>query len=67
MEAAKEEKKRGKMMKKKAQQTLDFTSVTGPREFTRTGVLNAVTRLIATNNQVSTSFDRKTHLIITYI
>ena len=58
MEAEKEEEKRGRTTKKKEQQTLDFKSVTGPREFTRAGVLNAVTKLIATNNQVSASFER---------
>jgi len=44
---------RGRQTKKKQQQTLDFKIVTGPREFTRSGVLQAVAALIATNNQVS--------------
>ena len=57
METEKEEAKRGRTTKKKNQQTLDFTSVTGPQEFTRAAVLNAVTKLIATNNQVSSSFE----------
>ena len=35
------------------QQQLDFSVVTGPREFTRIGTLQAVTTLIASNNQVS--------------
>lgn len=56
MEAEKEDKKRGRMTKKKEQQSLDFETVTGPREFTRLGVLNAVTKLIATNNEVSLFF-----------
>lgn len=36
----------------KQQQLLDYTKVTGPREFTRDGVLHAVAKLIATDNQV---------------
>ena len=48
---AMEEEKR--MSKKAKQQQLDFKTVTGPREFTREGVLHAVATLIATNNQVS--------------
>jgi hypothetical protein len=35
------------------QQQLQFQSVTVPGEFTRAAVLHAVTKLIATNNQVS--------------
>jgi hypothetical protein len=38
---------------KKEQQLLNFATVTGPKEFTRAETLNAVTKLIATNNQVS--------------
>src|SRR6202522_3174315 len=38
METEKEEAKRGRTTKKKNQQTLDFTSVTGPQEFTRAAV-----------------------------
>jgi hypothetical protein len=53
MEEEKEAKKKGRLTKKQAQQLLIFPTVTGPREFTREGVLNAVTRLIATNNLVS--------------
>src|SRR5271155_299478 len=34
------------------QSTLGFEKVTGPREFTREGVLEAVTKLIATDDQV---------------
>lgn len=52
MEEEKEEAKRGQATKKKTQQLLDFASVTGPREFTRARTLEAVTKLIATNNQV---------------
>jgi hypothetical protein len=53
MEDEKEAEKRGRMSKKAKQQHLDFKTVTGPHEFTRAGVLHAVTNLIATNNQVS--------------
>ena len=42
----------GQATKKKTQQLLDFASVTGPREFMRVRTLEAVTKLIATNNQV---------------
>ena len=52
MEDEKEAEKRGQVTKKQAQQLLDFKSVTGPREFTRAHTLEAVTKLIATNNQV---------------
>jgi hypothetical protein len=52
MEEEKEEAKRGQATKKKTQQLLDFASVTGPREFMRVRTLEAVTELIATNNQV---------------
>lgn len=48
-----EEKAAGQVSKKKAQQQLDFRNVSGPREFTRAGILQAVAKLIATNNQVS--------------
>ena len=44
-----EEKRLGKT---KAQQVLAFEMVTGPREFTRPNVLEAVAKLIASNNQV---------------
>src|SRR5271155_3661964 len=50
MEESKEAAKQGTKGK---QQQLAFKTVTGPREFTRAGVLHAVTKLIATNNQVS--------------
>lgn len=53
MEEEKEAEKQGRLMKKQQQQQLSFQTVTGPREFTRAGVLHAVTKLIATNNQVS--------------
>jgi len=48
MEEEKEAEKRGRLTKKKEQQTLSFKTVTGPREFTRAGVLHAVANLIAT-------------------
>jgi len=38
------------------QQELGFKVVKGPCEFTRTGTLNAIAKLIATNNQVSFIF-----------
>ena len=53
MEEEKAAEKRGRQTKKQRQQTLDFKLVTGPRDFTRAGVLHAVAALIATNNQVS--------------
>jgi hypothetical protein len=53
MEEDKEAEKQGRLTKKQQQQQLSFQTVTGPREFTRAGVLHAVTKLIATNNQVS--------------
>ena len=53
MEDDKAAKKEGRMTKKEQQQQLNFKSVTGPREFTRASVLQAVSKLIATNNQVS--------------
>jgi hypothetical protein len=59
MEAEKALEKRGRQTKKKAQQLLDFKGVVGPREFTRAGTLQAVAKLIATNNQVSLSNHRK--------
>ena len=52
MEEEKAVVERGIMMTKKGQQLLDFASVVGPREFTRAGILEAVAKLIATNNQV---------------
>ena len=52
MEEEKAVAERGVMTKKKGQQLLDFASVVGPREFTRAGILEAVAKLIATNNQV---------------
>jgi DNA-binding LacI/PurR family transcriptional regulator len=51
MQDEKEAEKR--LTKKQEQQQLSFKTVTGPREFTRAGVLHSVTELIATNNQVS--------------
>jgi hypothetical protein len=39
--------------KEHGQQQLGFKAMTGPREFTRAGTLQAVANLIATNNQVS--------------
>jgi len=55
MEEEKEVKEQGRLTKKQQQQLLDFKTVTGPRKFTREAVLHAVTKLIATNNQVSHS------------
>lgn len=48
-----EEENKKQLTKKQEQQQLNFKTVTGPREFTRAGVLQSVTKLIATNNQVS--------------
>ena len=53
MEEEKEAANRGRLTQKQQQQQLSFKTVTGPREFTRAAVLHAVTKLIATNNQVS--------------
>ena len=53
MEEEKEAKARGQLTKKQQQQQLDFKTVTGPQEFTRASVLHTITKLIATNNQVS--------------
>ena len=68
MEEAKEEAKRGPSTKKKMQQRLDYKSVTGPHEFTRARMLEAVTKLIATNNQVcfSALHSWKSNLLRTY-
>jgi len=52
MEEEKEAEARGQLTKKQQQQKLDFKTVTGPLEFTRAGILHAVTVLIATNYQV---------------
>ena len=52
MEEEKEANKKGRLTKKQEQQQLTFQTVTGPREFMREGVLNAVTKQIAINNQV---------------
>lgn len=52
MEEERVAEERGRLTNKMKQQQLDFKTVTGPREFTRAGVLQAVTELIATNNQV---------------
>ena len=40
-------------VKAQGQQQLAFKTMIGPREFTRAGTLDAVAKLIATNNQVS--------------
>jgi len=53
MEEEKEAEEQGRMSNKEKQQLLDFKKVTGPHEFTRANVLQAVANLIATNNQVS--------------
>jgi len=52
MEEDKEANERGRLTKKQQQQQLDFKTVIGPAEFTRAAALHAVTKLIATNNQV---------------
>lgn len=48
-----EKKNKKELTKTQEQQQLNFKPVIGPREFTRAGVLQSVTELIATNNQVS--------------
>jgi len=53
MEKEKAAAVRGPLTKKQQQQQLDFPKVIGPQEFTRAGALHAVTKLIATNDQVS--------------
>jgi hypothetical protein len=62
MEEEKDEEKRGKMSNKQRQQQLAFKTMTGPREFTREGILDAVVKLIATNNQVNFSHDNYYHI-----
>ena len=52
MEEEKAVAERGIMMKKKGQRLLDFASVVVLCEFTRARILEAVAKLIATNNQV---------------
>lgn len=49
MEEEKAAEKEGRQMK---QHQLDFKTVVEPHEFTKGGVLTAVTKLIATNNKV---------------
>jgi hypothetical protein len=56
MEEEKEAEERGLLTKKQQQQNLNFKTVTGPVEFTREGVLHAVTVLIATNYQVKIQY-----------
>ncbi len=51
--AKKEDEERGRNAKNEVQQTLNFTVATGPREFTRAATLQAVSKLIATDNLVS--------------
>jgi len=53
MQEALDVAKRGEPTTKKQQQQLQFLTVTGTREFTRAGTLHAITKLIATNNQVN--------------
>ena len=53
MEEEKVAEKHGRLMKKQQLLLLHFKTVTGPRKFTRVGILQAVTKLIVTNNQVS--------------
>jgi len=52
MEEEKELEKHGRTTKKQAQQLLNFESIMGPHEFMRAGPLQAVAKLIVTNNQV---------------
>jgi len=52
MEEEKEEQERGQSTKKQMQQKLDFKTMMGPCEFTRSGVVHAVVKLIVMNNQV---------------
>jgi len=68
MEEEKEEEKRGRMTKKQKQQHLDFKAITGPREFTRAGALDAVARLIVTNNLVGYQYMcPPAKLVVTYL
>ena len=53
MEEEKEVEEQGWMSNKGKQQLLDFKTVTGPYEFIRVNVLQAIANLIATYNQVS--------------
>jgi hypothetical protein len=48
MEAEKQAKSKGE-----TQTTLEFEKTKGPREFTRDGILDAVAKLIATDDEVS--------------
>jgi hypothetical protein len=49
----KQDEERVQKDKNEVQQTLNFTAFVGPREFTRADTLHAVSKLIATDNQVS--------------
>ena len=53
MEEDKVAEKCGQMMKKQQQLLLHFKTITGPCEFTRVGILQAVMKLIVTNNKKS--------------
>ena len=53
MEEEKVVEKHGWLMKKQQHQQLHFKTITGPCKFMRVGILQAVTKLIVTNNQVS--------------
>ena len=53
MEEEKVAEKHGRLMKKQQLLLLHFKTITRPCEFMRVGILQAVTKLIATNNQVS--------------
>jgi hypothetical protein len=55
MEAAKAAEKGVVSGNEGGQSKLGFEKVIGPREFTRAGTLDAVAKLIVTNNQVSES------------
>ena len=52
MQEDKRAEEQGQMTKKQRQQQLDFKTITGPCELTRSGTLQAVAKLIVTNNQV---------------
>ncbi|KIK00081.1 hypothetical protein K443DRAFT_132801 [Laccaria amethystina LaAM-08-1] len=52
MQEEKEAKDKGQLTKKQQQHLSDFKTVTGPCEFTRQAALQAVMKLIATNNQL---------------
>ena len=47
------------------QSTVGFEKIMGPREFTREGVLDAVAKLIATDDQVTMTYQQKSiHMML---